>query len=302
MIYVYERLTIGLGDGIMLRAGINANIAKFPLAKHIIHGHPSILPIFADMPIEVVPFNQHRYSMRQAASRLHCQSSYPHYTLYELSRPCATYESENAPMLCNNGRYERTGRHILLSRQQIWCDVIGVPFDMDNYKVRFFEAEESYAHAVLKKYPDPIIVHAGANDKNRNYTKMHYLIEYVARRWGNVIVIDKEYRYNGLLRNVYSLMEKDIRKIWCLIAHSRLLVGIDSFGIHAAGSAGIDTYGIFGMTDPECRMLYPKAHYSPPYDKCPYQYCWYQPCKDKPCINRRSPAFYWQDIKGKVGL
>ena len=85
-------------------------------------------------------------------------------------------------------------------------------------------------------------------------------------------------------------------------------VGPDSWGIHAFGSTEVPVYGIFGPTDPKCRMLYSEPYWSPEYRRCGKQYCWYKPCEDKitktkrfPCINSRTSLFYYNDIKRKLG-
>lgn len=303
--HIYERLTIGLGDGIMLRPAIIANIQKYPYDRHILHGHISILPIFKDITgLETKAFADYRYSVRKVKSTLLIKRYYPDAIIYELSRVCAEYETLNAPVKVEKRKFKLTGEQILLSRQELWCDTVGVSFNMDNYKVQFFKEEQDFARAMLDEFRDYIVIHAESNDKKRrDYTKMHFLIEYVAKKWdGWILTIGKDYQYKGLMRNIYSINNRDIRKIWCMISKSKLLIGIDSFGVHAAGSTGINTYGIFGSTDPECRLLYPKAFYSDPYDRCQWQYCWYQTCVERPCINRRSPKYYWEDICRKVNL
>ena len=139
-------------------------------------------------------------------------------------------------------------------------------------------------------------------------TKMWDLVEYIAKRYyGTIVTFDTEWKYEGRLKNVKSLVHKNFRYVWAVMSRMLLGIGPDSVGVHAWGSTGVPVYGLFGPTDPRVRLKYPYIAY-PDIGGCPYhnQYCWYDICRkgNKPmvyCLNRRSVRYYWKDIKRKMG-
>jgi hypothetical protein len=307
--YCYQRITRGFGDMIMLRPCIVGNIHKFPNARHILHCLKSTSALVRDIVgLEIIEFDDSilgRSFDMQVYQRLLAESASlvskygSDVKVYELITECA-YESENAPYVIENGKYVSTGKKIMLSRQALWCDQVGVSFDMDNYNVHFFDSELDYADSVMSKfqYEPMLMIHLKSADAWRSYKYPDSFIDYFAKRWdGLVVALDHEYK--GIRKNVIMLNEKDIRKVWCLISKAHLLVGVDSFGIHASGSVNVQTYGIFGPTDPDTRLEYHKATSCGAYLKCDYQYCWYQNCKYVPCMNARTPKWYWNDIERK---
>lgn len=322
---VIERITRGYGDGIMARPAVIGKINDNLDRQVILHIREPEACIFEDIEnLEVVPiptfpddylegkllFDTKMISRIKANRKKRFDysakiiDSYQYPEVYRLSSPCAEYEVANAP-------------DIVKSRQQIFCDVLKVKFSMFNYNVKFSLEEEKFADDFLGGMGKTIGIHLRTADLWRDYrymtlkhqgTKMWDLVEWIAKRFdGNIITFDAEWKYEGRLRNVKSLVHPNFRYVWAVMARMLLGIGPDSAGVHAFGSAFVPTYGLFGPTDPRCRLIYPYVNYSSK-GGCPYrrQYCWYNICRRKNksmvyCLNRRSVKYYWEDIKRKMG-
>jgi hypothetical protein len=308
MIFCYQRLTRGLGDAIMLRPAIIGSMKQNQQDRHVLHCLSSISCLFRDIQwLEIVEFDStgtQQFDMKvYEGLLLQSRKLISHYDglvrVFQLSISESEYEYNNAPYQVVKGQYVPTGKKIEISRQIIWCSVVGVPFSTENYHVLFFDAEHEYADKFLADKSNPLVIHLKSVDKARSYKYPDAFIEYFAKRWdGYVIIMDGEYR--GTRKNVVALKD-EIRKAWAVISKATALIGIDSFGIHASGSTGVSTYGIFGQTDPKCRLLYPRAVSSGSYEKCSIQPCWYSCCKYVPCLNARKPSWYWEDFRLKIG-
>jgi hypothetical protein len=211
------------------------------------------------------------------------------------------YETENLP-------------YITKSRQEIFCETVGVKFSQCNYNVKFTNEELEAADNLLQKHSRCIGVHLRSAEKWRDFRyvnvakrkiRMFNIVELLAKKFdGYIVTFDGGIKYDGRRKNVISFAEEDIRLKWAIA--SKMLVGIgpDSAYVHMFGSAGVPTYGIFGPTDPRIRLLYPNCYYSPRYYKCGYQYCWYlyPRCRyNIGCINSHASRFYVKDILRKMG-
>ena len=259
--------------------------------------------------------------------------------MYLLSSPCADYESLNSPFravekikrrLCFNRfkdlfsskhrkfYFEKdlkrfaipTNNVIRKSRQDIFCDTVGVDFNINNYNVIFTDEEHNIACDFVGDKNFVVGVQIKSSTKTRDYKYSVELVEYISKFADLVIVFDSKWRYSGSRLNIKS-STFGIRQQWANIAKLSMLIGPDSFGVHAAGSLGIPTYGIFGPTDPKCRLTnYECATWNEKWRLpiarrglkrgCGRQYCWYQPCKHISCINSRSPKYYWEDAIKKL--
>lgn len=349
LIEAYERIHIGLGDAIMLRPAIIGNIKRYPERRHILHIHSSAACILSDIDkLEIVPIvhpdgvlgvrKQVQIRYRISANYIDTYKNISN--IYRLSTPCADYESANSPfknigkeklsisVLRNDNYLSRgfpklsiykksigyavpTGSVIKKTRQDIFCEVVGVPFSLDNYNVRFSDRENEIADSFARIYPNAVGIHLKSSTPQRDYDFITALVEYAATQTETVVVIDRGWTYEGRKNNVVSL-EQGLRDKWAIISRFKMLIGPDSFGVHASGSLGIPTYGIFGPTDPKCRLTnYKNAVWSPKWRLpilrrgfkrgCGRQYCWYKSCKSKGCLNARSPKFYWNDAIKQLG-
>jgi len=286
----------------MLRPAIIASIKERPNKQHIIHTLANPAPLYSDIDnLEIVVIDGDNYiECLENSSKLYHE--YDNCIVYKLSSPCYDYEVENSP-------------NIYRSRQEMFCAVIGVKFSIDNYNVKFTQQERDTARKFIKSGYKNIGIHLRAMQDYRSYRyttkavklvddniKYRSFVEHIARRFsGYVYIFDLNYKYDGKLDNIVNVNFGDVRLVWAIMSLMDIGIGVDSFGIHAMGSVGVPVYGIFGATDPKCRLLYKTSYTSPLFDKCSRQHCWYQPCKYVPCINARYPSFYWNDIESKMG-
>ena len=347
---LYERIHTGYGDGIMLRPAIIANMKRYPERRHIIHTYADTAPIYKDIDnLEVVTIkeskalNHEKANVYRLGVSLRLALKYDSVAnFYALSSPCADYESERSPFDAREKHrtkyfFERfdgylptllprlkskdivkrmavpTGRSIIKSRQQIFCDVVGVPFTLGNYNVQFSMEEEQYANSIVGDVGDFVAVNLKASTPVRDYKYMDALVDYTAARENAVCITDYDAEYRGKRSNVFLIGNKDIRKAWAVISRAKWFIGPDTFGVHAAGSTGVSTYGIFGPTDPKCRLThYKHAAWNDKWKTrilrrgmrrgCGRQYCWYKPCRFISCINLKPPGYYYHDAVKKLRL
>lgn len=347
---VYERITTGLGDGIMIRPAILANMREHPERRHVAHIFAATAAILEDIEgIELVPIHtppdteEDEHTVARFNVSRTIAETYAPYRIHNLSNPCSAYETLNAPwrkvpsnrrkcrfsrthpyiplksyriprLQFTNERVvlrERTGLAVLSSRQEIFCRECDVKFDTD-YGVSFSEEEEEFAEDFLEGMDNPVGIHLRSSERWRDYERMDMLVEYAARKHkGTIVTIDREGAYYGRRSNVASLLHDNVRYVWAVISRLKRLIGPDSFGVHAAGSTGVETYGIFGPTDPAVRLKYRQAAWCDKWNTrilrrglkpgCGYQYCWYTACEKRDCINSRLPGFYWNDSIAKLG-
>lgn len=346
----YERIHTGYGDGVMLRLAIIANMKRYPDRRHVLHIKANVAPIFEDIDkLEIVPIpdpDKQLGELRAAYTRYQISSAYlSRYNIsniYCMSTPCADYESANAPFVTSGKlkyklavdrfdeyfpkriptiRLERqnmpvaiaTGKRIIESRQDIFCNTVGVPLDIDNYNVKFSTKEKEFAKSFLNGDSKAVGIQTHSSTTARDYVYMSDMIDYVASQVDSVVLFGTKHIYKGDRENVKCAMMPNIRNIWAIIERMSLFIGVDSFGIHAAGAVGVPTYGIFGPTDPRCRLTHYKnatwnKRWSFPVIKrgfkrgCGRQYCWYKPCKARPCLNAVSPKFYFNDAVERLGV
>jgi len=97
------------------------------------------------------------------------------------------------------------------------------------------------------------------------------------------------------LPNVTSRVFKTIRSLLAAASKAKLVVGPDSFLIHAAGVAGVPAVGMWGPTPPDLRVRYyanHKAIYNQPG-------CRYAPCL---CAGAAPPPYCPSTVNGACGV
>ncbi len=344
---VYERLHTGFGDGIMLRAGIIANMIKYPDRRHILHVYTNIVSVFEDIEgLEIVRIKETKRMRRDKAFGWRVNKSSDLFNTYGagrihyLSEPCANYEALNAPFARKDKQYiglsfqkEReywqspiyyprlvvknkdvavpTDKRVIKSRQKIFCETIGVDFDVDNYNVTFSEEEMVYGDMMVNGRKPVVGVQIKTSTSSRDYKYMLDLAEYIAKEGASVLIIDRGASYEGKQKGIICVGHDNFRYTWAAISKCDMFIGTDSVGVHAAGSLGIPTYGIFGPTDPSCRLAgYKNADWNDKWSLpvarrgfkrgCGRQYCWYTNCKHLSCMNVKRPSYYWDDAKEKL--
>lgn len=280
----------------MLRPGIIGSIIKYPGNKHILHIFDKVADIFSDIKgLQIVPLKSYNNKFDESRELL---ANYKSYKLFELSDCDAKYEMDNLD-------------HIVKSRQEIYCDVIGVDFSKDNYKFNFTKDEMQVALDFIGDR-QCIGVHLKSAEKWRDYRfvtikkdqlKMWNIIDRLSKRYkGYIVVFDNNTKYIGKRKNIISFISKNIRHTLAVMSLMNIGIGPDSFGVHAFGALGIPVYGLFGPTNPAIRLKYNIAFWSPR-SNCDYQYCWYKypQCPTGiSCLNIRTSKFYVDDIYKKM--
>jgi hypothetical protein len=249
--------------------------------------------------LKIVPLNGKSIGLKSRESRK-IFAEYGKAQLYELSRPCAGYEEQVVP-------------YIVKSRQDLFCEEVGVEFDIGNYAVSFTDDEMDFAYNFLTGKETCIGIHLRSAEEwrdfryvniKKNKLRMVGIVEELAKRFdGYVVTFDMEYKYEGRRKNVVSLVEQNIRNVWAVMSQMMFGVGPDSAGVHMFGSAGVPVYGVFGPTDPGIRLKYRNAYWSPKYRVCKWQYCWYHwpRCnRNIGCLNYRTSRFFAKDIMRKM--
>lgn len=300
---IISRVAAGRGDLIMTRPAIVGSIKENPGYKHILHVWPEGVPLVSDIEgLEIIPVSGiDQRSAMNGSLELASKSDVDNY--YQLSTPALDYENSKAPWLYNKEtkKLTKTGNVVDKSRQQIFCDILGVPFKIGNYSVSFSDNELCFAEGYLNGIGEHICLQLKTSLNIRNYDYADYLVDYIAKNYtGLVVIIDPDYEYDGKYKNVRILHHENIRYIWAIIAQARMFIGPDSVGVHMAGAVGVPTYGMFGSTDPKVRLIYDKVAWCDKYKRCDRQYCWYIACRRRPCINSRLPRYYWNDAKKKL--
>lgn len=298
----YERVVPGRGDFIMARPAWNASIEKWPHHTHYIYCQQELIPLISDIE-RLVPIAVpgRTVSQRHAIAKGMIEE-FGHTRYVNMNSCCLEYEVQNQP-------------DVKKSRQQLFCEAAGVEFDPNNYKVQFSSEELAFGMSFLSKLELPIIgLHIKPAMAWRVYPYMDWLIKVISKDIvGTLVTVDHEFEYHGRCKNVVSLLEPDIRKVWATMSLMAVGMGVDSFGCHAWGSSGVDIYGIFGSTDPAIFLQYPvKVAWSPLTKLCPLKRrCWYKQCnntKEKDlvspprCLSVLWPRKIWHDAVAKLDL
>jgi len=303
--HIYVRPVSGFGDAVMLRPAIVANMIKYPDDKHTIFSVSPFLDIYNDIDgLTIVDTPGARLDDKIQCIEDNARRDDIHYNVYNT---CALYETKNQPyyIINNNGSSKAvpSGKHIILSRQEIWGNVVGVDFDINNYKVKFSDEELEKAD-YYKHYGRYMFLHMESADIWRSYIYRQSLVDYFAKRYdGYVFVMDRGFKYFGRCKNVVTFDDMPIRDMWVIISNATLMVGVDSAGVHLAGSVEVPTFGLFGPTDPKMRLLYKKVGWIDRFSRIRScrQPCWYLPCKHLSCLRSITPRFIYNKVKKTFG-
>jgi len=269
---VITRILGGIGDCVMVRPAVNAFITQNPQTEVYIRTSKPLDEIFQDLPVAGILLD---------APNFECEE-------FDLNSPCLDYELSNHPfVVVNNKKLVKRDKNIVLSRQEVFCNKLGVKFDISNYNVRFTDKELEFANEYTKGLNNLLIVHCNSNEPSRNYRYEIALLDYLSKKWdGNILAIrPKKEPINSKILvwgGNYSL-----RQLWAVMNHAKVFIGVDSGPIHMAGALGIPVYGIFGPIDPAIRLKYKRAFWKP--ITCKHSNnipCWYTPCKGAYCMNR----------------
>lgn len=265
----------GIGDAVMITPAITALRKEFGFGiKIIVVAIPYIAPIFFNNPyIDYIVNGQQFESIDSCRNFFESLGS----LFVGLSNPCpsAIYESDNEPT-------------IYKSRQELFCEACGVDFDKNNSRI-FISEQDNEVSLNAIPFDKYVVIHCSSNSRFRDLPNYHtdYLIRYISDQMypHGVVLISHNWKYKHHRRkNIIRVIHPPLQHTIAVINNSLGLIGADSMGVHVAGALNKPSYGIFGMTDPKCRMLYPIADWYKGYTRCKRQYCWYHPCIFRFCL------------------
>ena len=236
---VVERVLGGIGDVVMARPAITAFIAQNPEKEVYIR---------TSRPLDELVMDIH------SSGVLLDTPSFVPMEYYNLNSPCLDYELSNHPFIVvNQKKIIPSGKKIILSRQEVFCNKLGVKFDINNYNVRFTEEELDFAESYAKGLSNILLVHCNSNEISRTYKYESALLDYYSKHWDGYIIAIRPKQlpeYNNMV--VWG--NGPLRLLWAVMSRATAFIGVDSGPIHMAGSIGIPVYGIFGPTDPSVRL------------------------------------------------
>lgn len=269
---IIERVLGGIGDVCMTRPAINAFIAQNPDKEVYLRTSRPLDELYADIHGVTILLEPPEFNL---------------FDHYDLNSPCLDYELENHPFaVVNQKKLIRRDKNIELSRQEVFCNKVGVKFDISNYNVKFTEQELDFAETYTKGLSNILLVHCNSNEPSRTYKYESALIDYLSKHWDGYILAIRP-KQKPKVNNVITWHEGSLRSLWAVMSKANSFIGVDSGPIHMAGSIGIPVYGIFGPIDPAIRLKYKHAYWKP--ISCKYTKdipCWYTPCKGVYCMSR----------------
>ena len=284
---IIERVLGGIGDVIMTRPAINAYITQNPDKEVYLRTSKPLDELYADIHCAGILVDPYKFIPLEH---------------YDLNAPCLNYELENHPfVVVNQKKLLRRDKDIVLSRQEVFCNKLGVKFDISNYDVRFTEEELDFAESYTKGLSNILLVHCNSNEISRTYKYESALLEYFSKYWGGYIIAIRP-KQSPKYSNVVVWEHNSLRMLWAVMSKANAFIGVDSGPIHMAGSIGVPVYGIFGPIDPAIRLKYPHAYWKD--IKCKYTHnkpCWYTPCKGTYCMSRY-PKEIFRDAVSKMDL
>ena len=274
---VLYRAVGGIGDAVMIVPAITALRKEYGKdAKIVIVTIPYCAPIFFNNPDIDYVVNAEQFTGVDA-----CRDYFEKLgsLFITLSNPCPSsiYEASNEP-------------NIYRSRQELFCEACGVQYKIENNRLFVTDHDNMVARKAIP-FDQYVVVHCSSNSKFRDLPHYHtdYLIKLLSERLEpsnmGVVLISHGWKYKHHKRkNIIRVLQPPLSHTIAVINNSMGLIGSDSMGIHVAGALGLPSYGIFGMTNPEMRMAYPKADWYRRYNRCHRQYCWYHPCVFRFCL------------------
>jgi len=273
----------GIGDAVMITGAITGLRRGFKDSIRIVVATiPYVAPVFYNNPdidwiIDSSQFDRmHGTSVDFGSGKDICR------TIFEkagslfigLSHPCpsAQYESANEPLPKRN-------TSIIKSRQELFSQACDVKYERGDCHLYISDNEQD---AFLKPFEDYLIFHVKSNSKSRNLPNNHidYLTSLLAKKFEGVVLLSHEYKYKlHKHSNVVKLDRKPLRDVMTVIANSRMVIGVDSMGLHIGGGFNLPLYGLFGTVDPAMRLGgYNKSTWYDGYKRCSRKPCWYHPC------------------------
>jgi len=269
----------GIGDAAMITGavtGIRRGLGKD--IRIIVATIPYCSPVFYNNPdvnwlIDSTQFDRVHYdgAIDYGSGKDICKGIFESNgsMFFGLSHPCpsALYESQNEP-------------NIQRSRQDLFSEACGVKFKVGDCAIYPTQEELLIAKKAIP-FDKYTVFHVKSNAKSRDLPKYH--VDNLARllsKHTNLVLLSHDWKYRLYkYKNIVRVVRTPLREIIAIIANSEMLVGVDSMGVHLAGSLRVPVFGLFGTVNPRMRLGgYPNATWYSGYHRCKRQPCWYHPC------------------------
>lgn len=141
--------------------------------------------------------------------------------------------------------WQNTGIHIV----DLYASLCGI--ELNNYKTEIIPEKVNLEDHAIKE--DYICLHTTSTQKEKDWPYFNELIEKLKDEFTLVVIDDKQHNFPNTIQLPENMK---LREKAYIISKSKMLIGIDSMGIHIACAFNIPTIAIYGNTLPElCRPL-----------------------------------------------
>lgn len=281
MIWLVKRTVKGLGDAVMLEPTIS-------LLGEVIRSHDEIWVQTLDW---IAPIFYHHPKINKILTEKEAVKSYATIkTVLDISNdedcPAAKYEASNSP-------------NIVISRQQRFVEASALTYDNRRAILYLSNEEKEYAKQLRTYMPGiKVGIQVSAAETWRDYYYMTELIKLLHRKtnW-HLLLFNKDEVPN--IEGTIPIVGKAIREVMWTISAMDIMICPDSGLARISAALGIETYCIFGPTDPVVRMATygNHVHWNKEFTLCGRSRCWYKPCKRIWCLRLLSPQRVYKDVR-----
>lgn len=185
--------------------------------------------------------------------------------------------------------WQKTGIHII----DLYANLCGIT--LEDYKTEVYPLEVDLQSYGIRANEDYICLHTQSSLKCKDWPYFKDLIEKLKDNFQIVVIDEQQHNYP---HTIQLPPDMKLREKAYVISKSKMIIGIDSMGIHLSSALGIPTIAIYGNTLPElCKPLSNKKLIT----LIPKKRCtegWHHICKEgEHCINSISV----EEILEKVG-
>jgi len=271
---LFYRETPGIGDVAMMMRSIELTRLKHPTAIidvacnyiDLIYKHPAL-----DGYLDVKEY-----------ALIDLTKSYD--ILINQSSPCAAYEVKHQPLIAKN-------------RIEIFCDNASEVLQQHGYEGIQWDGlpQTLWVTSVDMQWAKNLVKNAGEGkiplgffwrcaEPWRDWPGMFHLMALLALE-KHLALFCFDNNQKAPVEGVHQMVGYSLNKVSALVSCMRLIVSVDTAGIHLAGGLKVPILAIFGPTDPKIRLeSYYRAHWMP--ICCRDHPCWYKPCKNLSCFKR----------------
>ncbi|MBI4158720.1 glycosyltransferase [Candidatus Woesearchaeota archaeon] len=143
--------------------------------------------------------------------------------------------------------WQDTGMHIV----DLYASLCGVK--LDSYKTEIFPIEANLKDYGINEKEDYICLHTESSLKYKDWPHFRELIHKLKDIFNIVVIDEQQHNYENTIQ-----LPKDIglRKKAYVVSKSKMLIGVDSMGIHMSSAFNVPTIALYGNTLPElCKPL-----------------------------------------------